>query len=212
MFKKFPYFCVMDEKLKTILEKTAEMFITLGIKSVSMDDIAAELSISKKTLYKYVSDKTDLVQKTFYYKFENKKQEIVAMAEKSANAIEEVLMIFEMIVNMTKNFNPNLEHDLKKYYRPISEKFINHRLEHTFTVTKRNLERGISEGIYRKDIDAETIAKQHALSLTGNFEKTSNLFKDFDCADAIRERIFYHLHAICNENGLEILKNLTHKH
>jgi AcrR family transcriptional regulator len=199
----------MDEKLKSILERTAEMFISLGVKRVSMDDIASELQVSKKTLYKYVSDKTDLVQQTFLFKFEEKRREIDELVSKSSNAIEEVLMIFEMILTMTRNFNPSLEYDLKKYYKNLSEQFINHRIQHTYVVTKKNLERGINEGIYRPEIDPETIAKQHALSLTGNFNKVQNLFKDFDCAEAIKERIFYHLHGICNEKGLQILKDLT---
>jgi AcrR family transcriptional regulator len=197
----------MDEKLIEIYEKTAEMFLKLGIKSISMDDIATELSISKKTLYKYISDKTDLLKKTFYFKFDQKKTEITNLGKKSENAIEEVVMIFEAVATMTKNFNPTFEHDLQKYYKLISDDFLTQRLEHAYTLTKRNLLRGIEEGIYRKDIDYDTIAKQHALTVAGNIEKTNQFFRNFDCESAMRERIFYHLHAVCNEKGLDILKN-----
>src|SRR5665811_2127221 len=106
----------MNDELKNILLKVRELYMKYGIKSITMDDVARELGISKKTLYQYVTDKDDLVRKFVDYEIDQKQDEVIRCFNIRFNAIEELFEISFFMNKMMRNQNPATEYDLKKYY------------------------------------------------------------------------------------------------
>ena len=109
----------MDNVFQNIIQTAADLYKKYGIKSVTMDDVARECMISKKTLYKYVKDKNDLLQHALHYEFSKHGKIFHAITEKGLNAIEEVFEIHKNLVKTLKKHNPVIEHDLIKYYPVI---------------------------------------------------------------------------------------------
>ncbi len=106
----------MNEELKNILLKVSDLYTKYGIKSITMDDVATELGISKKTLYQYVTDKDDLVGKFIDNEIALRQEEICKCFQAGFNAIEELFEISKFMNKLMKDQNPATEHDLKKYY------------------------------------------------------------------------------------------------
>ena len=189
-----------------MIEKIAEMFLKYGVKSLSMDDIARELGISKKTLYLHFKDKKDLVLQVVLHSVENldcKMSKIIK--EKSLNAIDILFYVSKEIAEGRKNMNPNINFDLQKYYPDAWILVSEHRKKHIFGKIYRNMEKGISEGLYRNDFNIDVIAKLYEeqvnnLSLWGK----DSLNVSFD---EILETVFvYHIRGIASKKGLEYLE------
>lgn len=189
-----------------ILKKAGEMFMTYGIKSVTMDDISRANGISKKTLYQYVDNKADLLNKTISLQNEEEKQAIIACQKEANNAIEEVILISRYIKQILQSINPSVVYDLQKYYlehwklmRSLHEHFI-------FNVIKDNLKAGIEQGLYRKDMDIDIVAKLYGSR--ADVIMDTNLFPldKYQRTDLHREFVRYHLHAIVSEKGHDVLE------
>src|SRR5665811_2132115 len=119
----------MNEELKNILVKVHELYMKYCIKSITMDDVARELSISKKTLYQYVTDEDDLVGKFIENEIELRFEEIYKCFKIGFNAIEELFEISFFMNRMMKDQNPTTEYDLKKYYPHHYQKTVKARRE-----------------------------------------------------------------------------------
>ena len=105
----------MDGKIKDIVKKTCKLFQKFGIKSVSMDDIARECGISKKTLYENITDKTDLVTKVLELDFHGEGEAFKEMKNSNINAVDILFIVYKNAVEFFKEFNMSMEYDLKKY-------------------------------------------------------------------------------------------------
>ena len=140
----------MKEK---ILEKATELFIELGFKSVTMDDIASKLGISKKTIYTHFSNKTKLVEATTFYLFENICGGIDLICAKKQNSIEELFEIKTFVLRNLQDEKSSPQHQLQKYYPEIFSEMKKRHLEIMQTCVSDNLKRGVETGIYRPEID-----------------------------------------------------------
>ena len=197
---------MQDEKFIKILENTANLYLKYGIKSITMDDIAHECNISKKTLYKYVSDKADLVEKTIFHVFSENGKKMKAIVDASHNAIDELFELQKILLNLSSNYNPSVEFDLQKYYPSILRNIENMKAKHIFNMILRNLKKGKDENLYRKDIDCELIAKLRVLIVLSKIDDATVSYQDFINKHALNEMLKYHLHAVCNDNGLKLMK------
>ncbi len=197
----------MDDKFLQILEKTSTLYKKYGLKSISMDDVAVENGVSKKTLYKYVSDKNDLIRKIMQYESKRIIASQKDIFEQNLNAIEEVFAIRPIILEMIKKYNPVVEFDLKKYHPDIFNDMINIKAKQIHIVTVRNLHKGIQEGLYRQNINVETVARIRVVTEINRIQAD----EDIECAkligeEALMQVIEYHLRAICSPKGLTILE------
>ncbi len=195
----------MEDGKQKIIEVASLMYRKFGIKSVTMDDVARECMISKKTLYKYVNDKVDLLTKAFRYEFSIQSKRFTSIIEKKLNAVDEVLFIHKNLINMLKTHSPSLEYELHKYYPVIHKELIKKKSEHVYTMMLRNLEKGISEGLYYDDIDVKLIAKQRVILQVQKVENSVASYKEFLKPKAMKQMFKYHLRAICSPKGLKIL-------
>ncbi len=196
----------MEEQIQEIVQKTAKLFHRYGIKSVSMDDVARELSISKKTLYKLFKDKEELVAKVLdcpnHDDFKGFPQ------DDNLNAVEKHIMVYETIVAFLTNLNPSFEYDLKKYYSKLYLRYIQKRRDRVFENMRRDLLQGIKEGFFRSDMDVEIITMINVTrieSLQG-----MDVYEVFQRSliDVVKEFFSYHFHGIATEKGLKEYKRL----
>lgn len=189
--------------------KVCAMFKTYGIKSVTMDDVARELGISKKTLYQYFKDKSELVGIILKKEFEQKAKEFSKAMDNKPNAIEEVFGYFKVQMELLVNHKPNFMYDLKKYYPLHFEEFNKQKNKRMMTSVLNNLKRGKKEGLYRKEINEEIITKMHIARIESIM--TSGLFSFEELVSPLffSEAFKYHLYGIVNDKGREIVnKNI----
>lgn len=195
----------MEEELKHIITKVRDLYNKYGIKSVSMDDIARELGISKKTLYQHVEDKGELVKKVIEHESHSKNCFFNDLESRNLNSIEDILEVNRMISEQHRNHNPVVEYDLKKYYPDLYKYLKKLRREKMYSYVKNNLEKGKAEGLYRSEINSEIITKLYVSRaealIDGDIFTSAELFS----SEVFYEIFIYHLHGICNENGIKFL-------
>jgi AcrR family transcriptional regulator len=197
----------MNEEKRRIITKVAELYLKYGIKSVTMDDVARELGISKKTLYKYVSNKEDLVKLFVEFVHEHKECEMQEIQDKKINAIEKLFEVNKLVLKMLKNYNPSIEYDLKKHYPEQFLEISSFRKERMYKAVMSNLNLGKDEGLYRKEIDSNIIAKVHVSRIENSFSNEVFTIEEITSANFVNEIMIYHLRAIVNKKGLEILES-----
>jgi TetR/AcrR family transcriptional regulator, cholesterol catabolism regulator len=158
----------MTEVLDTsdrIKAKAHALFMQYGLRSVSMDDIAKDLGVSKKTIYLFYADKDALVDEVMTTVFENDKVCCNAFKENSENAIQEVFQSIDFIVDMFKQMNPSVLYDLQKFHPLSFERFVIHKDNYLYSLVFSNINRGIQEELYRPEINAEVIARYRVESM-----------------------------------------------
>ena len=130
-----------------------------GVRSVSMDDIAAQLGISKKTLYQYYTDKEELVDAVLSEVLDKNRHECLDNGRVAENAIHEVFQAFDMMQEMFSSMNPSIVFDVEKYHPAVYEKLEQHKKVFMYQVIGQNLERGIKEELYRPEISVDILTR-----------------------------------------------------
>ena len=195
----------MDEKLQQILTRVYDLYNKYGIKSVTMDDVARELGMSKKTLYKHVKDKADLVEQVLIQNSVQHSTKIEALVKKNLNAIVELLEVNQYMNQILKDHNPSLDYDLKKYYPEISTRLMYEIKKRMHDSIKQNLLKGQQEGVYRQEMDVEIICRLHMTRMEHKHSSDNFTLNELTSKKVMREIFIYHLHGIINEKGDEIL-------
>lgn len=155
-----------------ILQKANELFYRYGVRSVSMDDIAAPLGMSKKTLYQYYVDKDELVGAVFLTVMEQNRAHCLRDEEVADDAIHEIFLAFDRVQEMFATMNPSILFELQKYHPRVFDQFKKFKNEFLYNIIKANLERGIEEGFYRDEIDTDVLTRfrLHSIMLAFNAE------------------------------------------
>jgi len=192
-----------------IVQKSTKLFLNLGFKSVTMDDIAAKLAISKKTIYTHFANKGALVEATAFYIFDQISTLIEKIENEKFNPIEETFKIKEVVSHYLKGEKTSPEFQLKKYYPSIYAKLDIKKRDIINTCFKDNLQRGIEDGYFRKDIDVNLISKFYYLAITAI--KNDELFFEDNMNEAMEYYLEYHIRAIASEKGLKTLNQLLNK-
>lgn len=157
------------EAKERILVKSNELFNRYGIRSVSMDDIAAQLSMSKKTLYQYYTDKDELVNAVFDIILSVNKNNCTECTKKGENAIHEVFLSFDIMEEMLKTMNPSVLFDMQKYHPSAYKKFDDFKNGFLYKIIKANLERGVKEELYREEIDTDILSRYRLYTVLLSF-------------------------------------------
>ncbi len=183
-----------------ILEKATELFLQYGFKSATMDDIAKNMGMSKKTIYKYFKDKDTLVTASINLINENIFKGITQIQKANFNAIQENFEIIKHVNVIFKNLQESPAYQLQKHYPKKYQKLISTNREVFIDSIVKNLEKGIKEGLYREEIDVEKISLlYHMLSIAVHFkQKSAKVFW--------ASMLDYHTRAIATPKGLIILE------
>lgn len=153
-----PQLRVMDVK-ERIMVKAEEMFMQYGIRSVSMDDIANSLGMSKKTLYHYYADKDELVNAVVESHINGIQEDCIMGRKDAKDAIHEIFITMERILVEFSNMNPMLLYDMEKFHFRAYQRFREHKDKFLAQVIRENLEWGVKDEVYRAEIDIEVLTK-----------------------------------------------------
>ena len=198
----------MDYRQK-IIETAALMFRTYGIRTVTMDMLANELGISKRTIYEKFRDKDELLAGVLKLMAVKQKEAVVKVFGESENVIAAIFRLFDMVCEHFRNMSPAFRLDMEKYYNYIVKNLLE---SYELLYTTNNLEmlkRGIKEGIFREDIDID-ITNQYlneVLRMSGerdiySSENNRNVFRDF---------YVNYLRGISTPKGLELINHYNNK-
>ena len=196
----------MQNEFDKILGKVSELYRKYGIKSVTMDDVSHELGISKKTLYQYVADKSELVEKVVEYTRVCNFSSMHEIDEFSGNAIEQLIEVSQKVNTLMKDHSPAYEYDLKKYYPEIFNKLRSTRRKMMYESMLANIRQGKKEGLFRQELDEVIIAKLHLLRMENM--QTNQIFKEEEIHTTkfFAEVFVYHIHGLATAKGLEVLE------
>lgn len=205
----------MEKVLENIVEAASERFMQLGIRSVSMDELSADLGISKKTLYKAINNKEELVDLVITQKIAEEKSLFSHISSYSINAVDEMTQIAKYAITMFSTIRPTVIHDLQKYYHASWEKVL--QLQSTFIKDQIevNLKRGIEEGSYRANIDPNVVAELYVVKAKSLTNQALLKLNNKDRENFITQHMLYHIHGILSEAGREqfkMNKNLKSEH
>jgi len=203
----FPKFFDMNEEKLNITIKSAELFMKYGVRSITMDDVAKHLGMSKKTIYKHFADKTDLIKTCVDYNIEHHSQCIKQKYNSDENAIDVLLSVHKMVNTMLKNINPSFEYDLEKYYPEIYLMIKEKRAENMISSISKNLEKGQKEGLYRANMDIEIITKLFVSNME-SFHLSRHFTQEYLYSSKVFQEIFnYHIHGIASNKGIKYLND-----
>src|ERR1700758_1499029 len=144
-----------NSQIERILEGGGELFLQAGIKSVTMDDIARHLGMSKKTIYQFFKDKNELVTALIKQRLQDDEDEMTEMLNKSANVIEGMINMMKCSEEIFARANPILIHDLQKYHPEAWKQFQGFKSEVIVRTMEELLNKGIKQGYIRPDIDVK---------------------------------------------------------
>ena len=194
------------EQFNRIIESTLNLFLREGVKSVNMDDISSFMGISKKTLYKYVNNKADLVEKAFRLYQYRILGMISNIQEKNENAIDELFEIDEKLCLMLKNRPPRLINNLKKYYPNVWEILDEIKKKHLFTCITENMDRGKEQGLYRNEVNSNIIAKLMMNTVDALVDDATFPLTQYDFKSLLEENRVYHIRGIATDKGIKYLE------
>jgi AcrR family transcriptional regulator len=195
-----------------ILETSNELFLNLGFKSVTMDEIAGKLGVSKKTIYKYFANKTELVAAVTDYMFNTVSYGIDDICALKMNPIEEIFSIKRFIMEHLKDEKSSPQYQLQKYYPKIYASLTQKQFHVMQVCVLNNLKKGIENGLYRKSIDLEFTSRIYFNGMVGIKNKDLFPLTDYSMNTLMNHYLEYHLRGISTEKGLqELKKQLTQK-
>ena len=199
-------FAGMKEK---ILDTATDLFLTRGFKSVTMDDLAEEMGISKKTIYSHFSNKTALVEQCTLHLFHKIANGIDCICSQGKNPIEELFEIKQFAMMNLKDEKSSPQYQLKKYYPRIYSTLHQKQFEVVKDCVRSNIVRGMELGIYRDNLNVDFIARIYFASLTSL--KDDSLFPrhSFPMVQLMDEYLEYHLRGITTPMGISVLNDIT---
>ena len=188
-----------------IRQKADELFMRYGLRSVSMDDIANSLGISKKTIYQFFADKNELVDTVVEEALNDHKQKCDETTKVSQNAVEEIVLSMERIEHMFSNMHPSVMYDMQKYHPQAFARFLKHKNDYLYNVISKNLERGIYEELYRSEIDIEIMSRYRVESMMMPFNPEFYSRSRHNLGEVERQLVEHYLFGIASLKGHKLI-------
>jgi TetR/AcrR family transcriptional regulator, cholesterol catabolism regulator len=174
-----------------IIEGAEKMFFQFGVRSVSMDDVARELAMSKKTLYQYFTNKEELITEVARTHMKAEKEQFQSIAQNTTNAIEELFNISKCLRHQMQEINPALVYDLQKYHPEAWQHFLAFKNEFIRGAVVNNIKRGKAEGFFRQEIDENILATVRVETIQMSFDQHLFPKSEFDLA-TVQMQVFDH--------------------
>lgn len=188
-----------------ILLGATELYLNYGFKSVTMDDIANSMGISKKTIYQHFDNKTKLVEASASNLFEFISSGIDQICALEKNPIEEIYSIKQFIMEHLKDEKSSPQYQLQKYYPTIYNSLKCRQFDLMQSCVTNNLTRGINQGLYRDSINVDFIARIYFNSMLAIKDKDLFPSQQFSMNMLMSNYLEYHLRGISTPKGLETL-------
>jgi AcrR family transcriptional regulator len=189
-----------------IITESIVLFMNYGVRSVTMDDIAKHLGISKKTIYIHFKDKEEIILQTTEYYFREEMKVMEEIEAKAQNAVEHMYNLTLCLRDRFGKTSTTVLYDLKKYYLNAWEKYKSYKHDVIFKSVLRNIERGISEGLFRKDVNPEILAYLRIGEIELSFNKDYFPEEKFSLVE-IHGQLFEHFtYGILSKKGLKLFE------
>lgn len=195
----------MKEK---ILQKATDMFLSYGFKSVTMDDIANKMGISKKTIYTHYANKTELVADSTMHMFDIISNGIDHICALEKNPIEELYEIKKFVMVNLKNEKSSPQYQLQKYYPKVHDVLRNKQFEVMQECVVRNIEKGIELGIYRENLNIGFVSRIYFSGVHSIKDLQVFPLEQFPVSTLIDEYLEYHLRGIVTPAGRKVLNKI----
>jgi AcrR family transcriptional regulator len=193
-------------KEEEIINKARELFMAYGLRSITMDDLAKQIGISKKTLYLHFKDKADLVKEIVFSEVERMTKMMDGLFKESENTIDIMMKINNQLVDIRKNTPANVKYDLQKYYPEIAEELKKLMEEKMFEAIKKNHENGKKEGLIRQELDVNVVSALQVCR-SNIIDEIVSMLNDYDFEKVLNEIFDYHIRAIATPKGLDYYIN-----
>jgi AcrR family transcriptional regulator len=193
------------ETKERILLAAFELFFRYGIKSVTMDDIAKHLSMSKKTIYQFFRDKDEVVHTLMEKALEKDRRDFLEIVKTTANVVEEVFMMMKKMHEIFGNINPNIFYDLRKYHPKTWDLFHKFRTEFVSNMVENALEKGKKDGLVRLDVNTKLLSKLRVEEIDMGFNPTifpPDKFRILDVHLSLTEHFLY---GVCTLKGHKLI-------
>jgi len=194
-----------------IIKSALNLFWRYGIRSVTMDDIARDLGISKRTIYQHYSDKEAILALVIQEEIRTQKCEMEKLEALAENPIEEAMYATVQMQETLSDMNPTLLYDLKKYYPNAWELFQNYKQEYIIRNIRDNLSKGIEMGLYRSDIDIDVLSLLRVEQIVLAFDPTVYPAKRFSMMHVQTQFLNHFLRGILSEKGFEYYNTIKDK-
>ena len=183
-----------------------------GIRSITMDEIAAQLGISKKTIYQFYADKDEIVDAVVSEEIKKNEEGCIHFRNDSQDAVDEVFMAKLEMEEMLKGMNPLIMYDLEKHHPRTYKRFRDFKQQFLFAGVKENLKRGIAEGVYREEINIEVVTKYRIETIFMAFNPDIFPHNRFRIGDVLNEMAYLFLYGITSPKGRKLMEKYMQEH
>ncbi len=199
------------EVKERILIKAADLFMRYGIRSITMDEIASQLGISKKTIYQFFTDKDDMVSAVIDLEIKRNEKECIQFKNDAVDAVHENFLALEDLDEMLKYMNPLMLYDLEKHHPRAFLKLKEYKYQFLYQAILDNLRRGIHEGVYRTDIQLDIVAKNRIESAFLVFNPDLFPHTRYKMSEVNFELAMLFLHGITIAKGKKLIEKYTNE-
>ena len=208
MFLKFPLFTFAKKLMKeTIINEAIPLFLQYGFKSVTVDDIALKMSVSKKTIYTHFPKKEQLVETSAMRHFNFVMDKILSIAKHSKDPIIELYLIKKEALNHLSNEKNSPVYQLQKYYKAIYQKLKAKEFEVLGSFFSESIKKGIETGLFRPEVDINFVTRIFFNGIRGIQDIELFPIEEFKIDQLLINFSEYHLRAICTPDGIQKLNN-----
>ncbi len=194
------------EVKERIQGKALEMFMRYGIRSVSMDEIAGQLGMSKKTLYQHFVDKDQLIEAVVSDDVRRGEQDCLSSCRTAENAVEEVFILMQSVLKQIREMNPVVVYDLQKFHPRAFKHFEKHKNEFILSMVKQNMERGIREELYREEISIDILSRYRLESMFIPFNMDVFPPSKYEVASVTKEIMVHFTYGIATPKGFKLIQ------
>ena len=211
MYLKFPDVISQLHMKEKIIQQATDLFLSFGFKSVTMDDIAERLGMSKKTIYQHFENKTSLVKSCTFFMFDMISGGIDCIREERKNPVEELFEIKSFVLKHLKDEKSSPQYQLQKYYPSIFANLRKKQYEMMMDCVAENIQEGIKQGYFREDTNIEIISKFYFGGMM--YLKDTEIFppQKYSMPLLMETYLEYHVRGIATPKGIEILNNIINK-
>lgn len=194
------------EQRENILKKSLELFKRYGLRSVTMDEIAVQCGMSKKTVYQCFDDKDTLIDAVMTEQISCAESNCRRAQVESENAIHEIFMAIDWVHQMFEGVNPVMLYDLRKYHSKVFLRLEAHKKVFLFDIFRKNFERGIAEGLYRPEINIDILLPLRIHTMTLVFEHDLFPSNKYTLLEIDREISLHELYGVATYKGVEMIE------
>jgi len=198
-----------DSKEQALIQKVGYVFTTKGMKAMTMDDIARELHVSKKTLYKYVKNRSELVTKCVRLRIHIQRETRTMLAAAGLNAIEENFKIIEFNSQVISKTSARVHDDLEKHFPEAFAEIQDYTNNFLLDAVIANIEKGIKEGLYCEQVNAKILAKMYISKIDLVFDGLTFPLDEFKLENVLSTVVIHNMRGMATTKGIKVLEEFT---